>query len=347
MKLNREDEINVFVTLLKHFGIYEPMDKYKIICPFHADKNASLQINTQKAYFYCYAGCGASGGSLELFQEFAKLSGKKINSLNAMQEIKSIVKKSNSPYIYTSNNIYNKSNLLVEQTEKEVSYREGIKLAREYYFSLPSVCWFKPSTNKGTEEEVRECIKYMKSRGFSSLALKNAEALPSLNKYYPIIFPMFENGKFRGYVMRTFDKETEQKRKYLYNKGFKRRLVLPGEYGVKQFPGRKGKEIILVEGFLDKIKANMLGIENAGAILGWKISSEQIEKLKQSGIENIICALDNDEAGNKGFSYLRLVGEMHGFQIKRLRYPKGVNDMGDLKKGTKEAERVLKQAIKF
>jgi DNA primase len=31
-------------------------------CPFHDDQNPSLGVNTEKNYWYCFAGCG--GGSI-------------------------------------------------------------------------------------------------------------------------------------------------------------------------------------------------------------------------------------------------------------------------------------------
>lgn len=39
-------------------------DKYKIVCPFHNDVNPSLQIDNEKALFYCF-GCGASGSLID------------------------------------------------------------------------------------------------------------------------------------------------------------------------------------------------------------------------------------------------------------------------------------------
>lgn len=332
-------DLHTFITLLKHYNLYEPEELYKVVCPFHNDKNASMQININKAFFYCYAECGAKGGSLELYKLYHAIehpNEKPPSDIESLLEIKRIVRESGdkSP-IYTNYNNY--SNFSVES---KVSYKEGITQARNFYFNLPTPNWYKPSKVEAIVEETRECKQYMKKRGFGTRLLTTAEARPSLNRWYPIVFPMFENGVFRGYVMRTFDPEVEAKRKYMYNKGFKRERTLAGEYGV---PKQGSDTVLIVEGFLDKLKANQLGIQNVVAILGWKLSQTQIAKLKKAGIKRIICGTDNDDAGKKGYRYMKRIAPQTGFSVKRLRYPKGIKDMGDVKPNTEQAQQVLNQ----
>lgn len=415
-----QTDILTFAVLLKHYGIFQPEEVYKIVCPFHADKNASMQVNIPRAFFYCYAQCGAQGGSVELHKLYQeKYFKRKINDFKAIWEIKQIVKKylqsagvsmhggseeggregkgegrrergdyrgvrekgygigwdggwseggkplpsltditsiTNLAYNLPSSSTditgltsitdipfllgLNKDNAMLN---KKLSYKEGITQARSFYFNLPNACWFKPSKIPCVEEETRECRKYMKQRGFSNLLLKRAGIKPSLNKNYPLVIPLWENGLFRGYVMRTFDPEIEAQRKYLYNAGFKREKTLPGEYGKKQ----GSDTVVLVEGYLDKLKANQLGIKNVAALLGWKISETQIKKLQKAGIKKIICATDNDKAGKQGYEYLKRIAKLYNFTVERVRYPKGIKDMGDLIPDTKAANRVLKQIKRF
>ncbi len=341
-------EVSVFISLLKHFGIFQPEPLYKIICPFHADKNASLQINIEKAFFYCYAECGAKGSSLELFKNFYKIQhpDKRIPSdLYCLQCISKIHKKreeeeegdiggegvGGSIRIATVNPY--------SSVKTKINYKDGITEAKNYYYNLPVPCWYRASNTPEIEEEIRECLHYITKRGFNKKLLQKAEAKPSLNKYYPIIFPLLENGIFRGYVMRTFDPEVEGQRKYMYNKGFSRKITLAGTF--------KQPIVLIVEGYLDCLAAKQLGIQNVVAILGWKISSEQVTKLKKKGIKKIICGTDNDEAGNKGYKYFQRIGKTHGFEIARIRYPKKIKDFGDLLNNPKEAQAVLNQCKKL
>lgn len=324
-------EVDTFVTLLKYYGIYKPEAKYKIVCPFHADKNASLQINIDKAFFYCYAECGAKGGSLELYKNYYKLEhGREPSDIKAIEAIKKI----------TGNNlIYSNNNSNISFVENR-TYQEGLQDARNFYFNLPDANWFRPSKVEVNADEARICKQYMAKRGYTSRALTEAMAKPTFNKYYPVVFPLFENNIFRGYVMRTFDPEVEENRKYFYNKGFKRERTLDGQF-------RNTDTILLVEGHLDKLKANQLGIKNVVALLGWKMTQTQMNKLKKAGITKLVCGTDNDEAGKKGYRYLKLLEKQGWFKVYRVRFPKGIKDFGDLQSGSKEAESMLNQLKKF
>lgn len=348
----QDKKVNQFISVLKATGLYQPEELYKVICPFHEDANPSMQINIPEAFFYCY-GCGAKGSSLELYELYKQKENKKNtkhkNTLKNMLEIAKLEKSKSSrthdslySYIDSIDNTttLNNPSLLLKG---KLKYSEGIKQAKNYYNNLPNPNWFRPSVKTEIEDETRECKAYMQKRGFTPLTLKNAQAKPSLNKFYPIVIPLLENGIFRGYVMRTFDPEIEQQRKYMYNTGFKRERTLPGLFGKK----RTGTDsVLLVEGYMDKLKANQLGIQSVVAILGWKISNTQIQKLKRASVKTLVCGLDNDEAGNKGYKYLKRIGKINGFEVIRLHYPKGIKDMGDIQKNTEQAQMVLNQLKK-
>ena len=175
----------------------------------------------------------------------------------------------------------------------------------------------------------------MMNRGFDLSTLNKCRAKITYNKSYPIIFPMLDNGKFKGWVCRTTDKEIEKKRKYLYNEGFKRARTLVGDYGHKDY-------VIVVEGYMDRLKFIQYGEENVVAILGWKMSAEQIEKLKKRNITKVISALDNDECGRKGTEYLKKF-----FEVTRFTYLKSIKDPGDMdeKSFKKMFERTMKKFI--
>ena len=321
-------EVKTFVALLKHFGIFEPEDKYKIVCPFHDDKNASLQINVSNAFFFCYAGCGAQGSSLELYKNFYKVKHPDnpfVSDLKASVAVRKI----------TGMKLPTPSMNALEGLQSAKA--SGIREARQYYYSLVDPNWFRPSEVQSIREETVNCRNYMNGRGFRNNTLKKFQAKPSLNQNYPIVFPLLENGLFRGYVMRTFDKEIEQQRKYMYNRGFHRQKVLCGNY-------KNQKCVVCVEGYFDLVKANQLGINNTVAFLGWKASKIHLQKLKKAGVKTIICALDNDEAGRKGYHYLKSIAKDYSFAVYRLHYPKGIKDMGDIRKDTRE-EKIVKNQI--
>ena len=131
---------------------------------------------------------------------------------------------------------------------------------------------------------------------------------------------MLDNGKFKGWVCRTMVKSIEKRRKYLYNEGFSRATTLVGNYGSKDY-------VFVVEGYMDRLKFIQNGEENVVAILGWKMSDQQIQKLKDKGICKVISALDNDTCGKKGTEFLK-----KHFQVHRFCYLKGIKDPGEMNK---------------
>lgn len=326
MQDRRSTSLNQFIAALKHYNIYQEDDQYKIICPFHGDKNPSLQINKQTGFFYCY-GCGLSGGAFELVKNYEP----SLSPIEIYKKLHSFVKEGKGDI--GGRDVYTYTNLPYTHSfvDSKVKYKEGIKLAKDFYFNLPETNWYK------LPEEAIPILRYMKHRGFTASTLKKFGAKFTYNKNYSIVFPMYDNGIFRGYVMRTDDPTVEDQRKYMYNKEFRRRITLPGDY--------KNSTVILVEGFLDMLKAKQYGIKYVAAVLGWKLTSEQFEKLKRCGVKTIICALDNDECGRKGYKYLKRICSVNHISVKRIRYPKTMKDMGDLNE--ENSKLILKQIKQF
>lgn len=102
-----DKEIYEFTLLLRHFQLYKPEELYKVICPFHNDKNASMQISIPKVFYYCY-GCGAKGSSLELFKAFyEQTNNTKITELQAALKLTKLLRYCTSrmvkaiPYVRT------------------------------------------------------------------------------------------------------------------------------------------------------------------------------------------------------------------------------------------------------
>lgn len=275
----------------------------KIICPFHEDINPSMLVDIKDGSWFCF-GCNEHGDAYK----FVNLIEKRLNGLNDLQSI-----------IYYNKLLNNKSNSDItikpsRKTRGAFDY-ELYDLAYDYYYGLRKVPWM---TSGELIDEELEVLEYMKERGFNGKALQKANAKITYNPGYPIIFPMLDNGKFKGWVCRTTNPAIEKKRKYLYNEGFSRATTLVGNYGSEDY-------VILVEGYMDRLKVLQYGEGNVVAILGWKISHEQIDKLKAKGIKLVISALDNDTAGKKGTQYLK-----EHFEMLRFSYPKGIKDPADM-----------------
>ena len=291
--------------VLYYYGLIPDVNsmEYKIICPLHNDINPSMKINLATGTFFCF-GCQESGDAFTLVRRMNS----KLNDLEAGLLYFRILKSKKVERIDLSGRVK------VKKPSKQ-AYDE----AHDYYYGLSTINW----KQKEVSEEVAEAREYMRKRGFDKATLNMCKAKVTYNYSYPIIFPMLDNQKFAGWVCRTDKPRVEEKRKYLYNEGFARRTTLVGRYGRKDY-------VIIVEGYMDRLRMlqnlHRLGKqEDVVAILGWKISNEQIQKLRDSGVKHIISALDNDPCGRKGTEYLRTV-----FPVTRFCYLKNIKDPGEM-----------------
>ena len=312
-----------FALVLDYYNLFQAEDLYKVVCPFHGDVNPSMQINIPDSYFYCF-GCGVHGSTYEL----VKLFNPDLTSLQVYELINKIIRKKGRGVI--GGREVGITTYSTKSSSVRTSYKEGIKLAKDYYYNLPATNWYKPS------EEAFQAKRYMLKRGYKTSTLIKYEAKATYSNNYPIVFPLLENNIFRGYVMRTSDKEVEENRKYMYNKGFKRKNFLIGTYEADQ-------PVLVVEGYLDLLAAKQLGIENVVAFLGWKASDAHIKKLKHRNINHIICGLDNDPAGRDGYKFIKNKFDL----VDRIRFPKGIKDFGDLLKNPSIANEILSQIKTF
>ena len=282
---------NALAKVLHYYNY--PSDEEKIICPFHEDVYPSMQVNYDSGSCFCY-GCQKSFDTLS----FVKQIEKEEDDLKACIKLSQIMTSKEVSKIKAKKSIRKRSDnkqLLIE--------------AEDYYYNLKTIDWAK--------EDSKE-VDYMIERGFSRKVLNMCKAKYTYNQSYPLIFPMFDNDEFKGWVCRTTSKSIEKRRKYLYNEGFSRATTLCGHYS-------KGKSVVICEGYMDMLKLRQFGLKNVVAILGWKITAEQIAKLKAKGITHVISALDSDECGRKGTAYLK-----NFFKVTEFQYPQGVKDAGDL-----------------
>ena len=271
----------------------------KIICPFHKDNRPSCHVNFREGIFHCFA-CGVSGDAFQ----FVKLVNQKLDDLSQLILYNAILKSDKVRELKLSKIRTSKS-----KKEKAESKEVDLEFAHDYYYGLKTVDWIK---------EDNEYKDYMVKRGFNNYALNICRAkLTYTDDNYPLIFPIFDQGIFKGYVCRTTNKRVEKTRKYLYNKGFSRIDTLGGDYD--------NKVVVVCEGYMDALKLKQFGLKYVAAIFGWKITDKQVGKLKAMGVKTIISALDTDEPGKKGTDYLK-----NFFDVIDFKFPEGKKDPGDL-----------------
>lgn len=298
-------------SVLLYYGMIDHVESRveKIICPFHADRNPSMKVDFDSGDFYCF-GCGARGNAKDFVKRYEKLN-RSLDDLECEVKYRRIIKGIDEHEVPK----FIDRPLEAARRLQRSLYDE----AYMYYHGLRTVDWKSP---KYPEE--LEMLEYMKSRGFKAETLNEVKAKVTYHDPYQLIFPVMDNGKFKGWVSRTSDQEVASYRKYLYNTGFKKALCLVGDYGC--FGNELDKYVVVVEGYMDRLKLLQLGVKNVVALSGWKMSQNQEQKLRDCGIINIVSALDNDECGRKGTAWLR----ERKFNVTRFCYLKGIKDPGDM-----------------
>lgn len=280
-----------YTKVYAYYNCISSMSKFKVCCFFHQDPKPSLQINLLTGSFYCY-GCGKTGDIYKFIQLIEKCN--RFASIKIYNKI--VNTKDNINYNYV------KEIKIVNDVDARLE-------AKRYFYSLNKTNWGYISNH------------YMLNRGIKKKVLLDYDVRINNSSNYPIIIPIIDNTRFKGYVCRTDKKDIEQDRKYLYNKGFKKNKCVVGKY-TKDF-------VIVTEGILDQMRMISLLdskiITEVVSIFGWCISSEQVKKLKRKGIKYIINGLDNDVSGRQGYKYLKKY-----FNVIDMKLPDYIKDLGDL-----------------
>lgn len=150
---------------------------------------------------------------------------------------------------------------------------------------------------KGTKH-----LDYLRSRGWTKEDIEAAElgyideveagtinAQYGIGSDYTLSIPLRSGGKLYGFKFRTIK---EISPKYVYLKGTTKKDNLFGLSGLK-----KWNDIVVVEGELDALHAQVKGIDNVVATSGGALTTELLQAAKEKGIKNVTLLLDNDKAG--------------------------------------------------
>ena len=269
------------------------------VCPFHDDNNPSMSVSRDKQIYKCFS-CGAAGNVFTFlmnydhmdFKEALKYLGDKvgINTSNVK------IKKKDTKY----DPMYDAYELSEKYYQNNLNTTYG-KTAKKYLES-----------RKITDDIIKEFgigLSLDKRNDLTSLLLKKNYSLDMLNEiglstgendtYQDrIMFPLQDNnGKVVGFSGRIYN-DLKDTSKYVNTK--ESPIFIKGQmlYHYKEAieEARNNKSIIIMEGFMDVIRASTIGIRNTVALMGTALTKEQIKLIERLS-KNIILCLDGDEPG--------------------------------------------------
>ncbi|AGA66247.1 DNA primase [Brachyspira pilosicoli P43/6/78] len=292
--------------------------QYTVQCPFHKDgqeANPSMSVDDSKGIYKCFT-CGAKGNVFTYlkekeamdFKEAVKYLGNRfsIDTSNFFSQ-----KNKHKDQVFVESKRINKiacnffgKNLLLKNNNGEYFYKEAIDYLKKRKIPFSIIKEFKigyapPSWNA--------LIKALNENNISTNNI-NALGLASISKNNPnhfydtfinrIMFPIInEKEEIIGFGGRSIDGKEP---KYLNSKEsliFKKKSALYG-INIAKTHIMKKDEVILVEGYMDTIACHKMNIKNVVGSLGTAITEEHAKEIKKY-TNNVVLALDNDEAGQK------------------------------------------------
>ncbi len=313
MPLISQEEINrirTSVDIVDVISNYVPLvpkgKNYFGVCPFHDDKNPSMSVSKEKQIYTCFS-CGATGNVIKFIEDYEHISFMEALKILADKagiplDVKTLKKNENSKshilyeiYDLSFKFYQNNINTALGKKAKEYLKKRDIDEAIIKEFGIGLALKKHDVLTKLLENKKYDQNTIMKS------GLVGRNEYGYIDSYYNrIMFPLFDiSGKVVGYSGRIFNGEKDVP-KYINTKEteiFKKGELLYNYHRAKE-EARKENKVIVMEGFMDVIRAYTVGIKNAIAMMGTAVTKEQAMLIKRMAKEVILC-FDGDEAGNK------------------------------------------------
>lgn len=269
------------------------------VCPFHDDTNPSMSVSREKQIYTCFS-CHATGNVFtflmnyehkdfsQVLQELAERVGISLQGYHT--------KKVNSKYdnwykIYELAAKYYQNNLMTSAGKEARNYLSKRQISEDIIKEF----------GIGWSLEARSDLSDLLVKKGYSLDLLNQVGISS-NDYdifhQRLMFPLHDlNGRIVGFSGRII---AGNQNKYLNTKEttiFKKGHLLY-HYHIAKEAARIDKYVIIMEGFMDVIRASTVGIRSVVATMGTALTKEHIQDMKRLSPQIILC-FDGDEAGQK------------------------------------------------
>lgn len=332
--INQEDINNIrsSIDIIDVVGNYLPLTQrgknYFGVCPFHDDHSPSMSVSKEKQIYTCFS-CGATGNVFNFIMDYEhisfieavkivadkaginvdiKASSEKVVD-NVLYDIYDISAKFFINNINSSDGQAAKSYLANRQLDDSIIKEFGVGLALKEKDALTKFLFKK---NYDSSDLLKTGLVNKSEQGFYDIY------------YHRIMFPLWDlSGRIVGYSGRIYNGEDHSK--YINTKEteiFKKGELLYNYHRAKD-QARKTDVIIVMEGFMDVIRAHTIGVTNVVATMGTAVTKEQASLIKRMAKKVILC-FDGDEAGAKATfacanelikigvvpSVVRLIGDM-------------------------------------
>lgn len=339
------DLIKDKLNILDVVGAYVQLEKagktYKGKSPFTHEKTPSFFVSPEKGFFYCFS--SGKGGDIFTFIE-------EIERVDFKEALKILADKAGIE--------------LDEQSLEGQSHHKKLLNVLDYATKWYEVQLRKNSSvvqyliDRGLEKQTiahwrlgfvreawRDIYEYLVSRKYSDHDIEQVGLVIKKQDggYYDrfrsrVMFPLMDGrGRVVGFSGRIFGETTDASgAKYINSPEgvlFDKSKVLYGYHQAKHAIS-KYDSCILVEGQFDVLLAHQSGFEHTVAISGTGLTNDHVAMIKRF-TNNLLLALDSDNAGIKATRRSLIVAYQNGMDVKIVSLPQG-KDPADIIKENKE-----------
>jgi len=330
------DKTDIVELISQSISLKKVGKNFKGLCPFHSEKTPSFTVSPEKRIYHCF-GCGAGGNVFKFVMEVQKISfvdavrqfaesagvpiphPKKANLDDPKYQEWEALKKTNT---LAANYFYS----LFKDAEKGLAARNYLenrhfkgKVLDQY-----KIGWSIPEWRGLTQHLQKVGNLSRKIALLSGLVIEKEGGANVYDRFRGrLIFPIQDaHGSIIGFGGRAITDDNDPK--YLNSPEtplYQKSQVLFGINLAKQAIRKEGLAI-LVEGYLDQIRATQYGVLNSVATCGTALTASQATLLR-SYTSSVVMVFDSDNAGRqaaeKGFKVL----QEKGLQVKIVFLPEG------------------------
>ncbi|WP_436859884.1 DNA primase [Staphylococcus caeli] len=334
-----KDKTDILDLVSEYVKLEKRGRNYIGLCPFHDEKTPSFTVSEDKQICHCF-GCKKGGNVFQFTQE--------IKDISFTEAVKELGERVNIQVDtgYSDNSQENGPQVASE----DLQMIEMHELMQEYYhYALKKTVEGEEALNylkaRGFTDDLIDsrkigyapnnahfCHDFLQKKGYdiqlayeAGLLSRNEENFSYYDRFRDrVMFPLMNaQGRTVGYSGRTYKNQEPkylnspetpifQKRRLLYNVNHARKAI------------RKNDEIILLEGFMDVIKADHAGLKQVVASMGTQISNEHIAFMKKL-TSNVTLMFDGDFAGTEATLKSGQALLQQGFNVFVVQLPKDMD----------------------
>lgn len=323
--------------VLRRYDIAETVGRYvqlsrngkylKGLCPFHSERTPSFTVTPEKQIFHCY-GCGKGGNVVKFVME--------IENETFPEAIRSMCEEAGIPISWQAP----EGEQSERQKERSVLTEAHAYTAKFYHAVLRNTAAGTGAMNylrdRGMTDKLIEefglgyaparwdtLTQALDKKGFDlaemdrgGLLSRRHEGEGFVDRFRDrVMFPIHDgDGKIIAFAGRLM---SDGQPKYLNSPEsplFSKSRTLYRFHAAKGTI-RKTRQVVLLEGYMDVIKAWSAGVHNGVATMGTALTGEHASLLKRYADEAIVC-YDGDDAGMAAASKSIPLLENAGFRVR-------------------------------